>query len=414
MPGNLTAPSIAVLSAADVRDWQSVTVFQRDIPGPSTVDIDVASTTDVFEDGLSLLNGRGSASSVALADNFELEKPGGGTWDCYIDSNDKFVITSTLDDFSVTNSADNAPFGINTAGQAATGSGPYTVTAENEWVRGPVTDVVIQINSDSGIFNVPASSTTVMPSKAQDVVTMIRSRGSTSDIDDQHSADCLEALDIAACSEKSIRWGINETGHVFTAWRTAASITAPDWQSTTFRDRLGFTGDESTTVSGALTILTADNPMPGVIAPGEPLADLRPEYNEETSVVRLTSGDLGANAIADWVLWSMSFWVGGPDGETDLHRHWFEHVLPYITKGSRVALYQQWGDPRRSRSSRVRNATSDPAYDLLYTTERNGYRGRLRCRRDDSDANAKLVDWEKTHRNRFLAELMLTHLPEAL
>jgi len=61
---------------------------------------------------------------------------------------------------------------------------------------------------------------------------------------------------------------IHSSGHVIFAWRTGIGNPGPPvWVSTTFRDRLGFSGNETTASSGLVDYLRADYPCPGVYGP---------------------------------------------------------------------------------------------------------------------------------------------------
>ena len=52
--------------------------------------------------------------------------------------------------------------------------------------------------------------------------------------------------------------------------------------------------------------------------------------------------------------------------------------VPYCQNGERINFYQTWGDSRRSLRSALVTSTQ-PEYDLIYTSEDNGDCGRLRC-----------------------------------
>ena len=62
----------------------------------------------------------------------------------------------------------------------------------------------------------------------------------------------------------------------------------------------------------------------------------------------------------------------------DLYQHFIHKWLPYASEGERVNFYQTWGDSRRSL------ITGDVvfgqlAHDLIYTSSRNGFEGRIRA-----------------------------------
>ena len=54
---------------------------------------------------------------------------------------------------------------------------------------------------------------------------------------------------------------------------SGSEIASAAWVSTTFRDRLGFSGNESPVVDGSWRVITADYPCGGVLVPTRPLDD---------------------------------------------------------------------------------------------------------------------------------------------
>jgi hypothetical protein len=61
----------------------------------------------------------------------------------------------------------------------------------------------------------------------------------------------------------------------------------------------------------------------------------------------------------------------------DDYRHFTNEFLPLVGSGERINFYQDWGDSRRTLITANVNS-SQPAYDLIYTSEDNGNYGRIR------------------------------------
>ena len=237
-------------------------------------------------------------------------------------------------------------------------------------------------------------------------------RGSESDDDDEHSADCLEKLLNTAHSAvlQTVRVHIDATGHVVIT-APSSVFTALDWPSTTFRDRLGFTGSETRVVSDGIASITADLPLPGFLVPTRPLDRLNWSSFTVASGGRSAAGVVTATTMGTYHRVNLRTYIDGPADERDLHHHLLHAVAPYLVPGAGVSLYQDWGDTRRAR--RTREVTADqPAYSTAYTSEADGYRGRLRLQ-VPADLTDLAVEWPGALRRRAQLDISLEVNPGA-
>lgn len=202
----------------------------------------------------------------------------------------------------------------------------------------------------------------------------------SADLDDLLPTDNLCRLDNDACDPvtRVLRWGINSSGHVFsTKYGFIGDIV---WLSTSFRDRLGFTGESDEIVahpSGMVTT-TAAHPLPGALFPSRPLESQIYTAELVNTGKRKLSGGWVNNHLASYNQQAFGYFLDGPADLTDLTLHFVDQFSPYIPQGQRVNVYQDWGDPRRSLPNYSTNLAQSP-YDLIYTNELNGMRGRVRA-----------------------------------
>jgi hypothetical protein len=177
----------------------------------------------------------------------------------------------------------------------------------------------------------------------------------------------LEDVDLS-----TVRWGVDADGHVYWSHETAAPPPGPfAWTSTTFRDRLGFTGQELGVVQGGATVYTAERPCPGVLTPSRPLAEPVERWVDQLSdAVRSLDGSIYRVEHSTSQGLRVVVYVDGPlDAGEELRRHLLHRWLPY--QADRVTLYQDWGDTRRRGW-----AVDGQGYGILRTVESGGYRGR--------------------------------------
>ena len=264
MPLNNPSPNFALLSGFNARTWSNVNVFDR---GSNNVTLPTFTTGQgLYDDVISFLNGRGSESGIAMSDLLQSTAAFGSNWSISINASDKVVITCD-NSFKVRlkSGADVLGVGSSSFGAAAT-----SFTCPNDWTRGSEINTAgyeIVDSSDANSF----TFTLTGGLNVQDLIVAIRERGVVNDVDDVNAADCLEKLDLTAnTASQYIKWYLNDSGHIECMYSNAvANIT---WISTSFRNRLGFSGNESP--SGTIIkTLTADHPCPGALYPSRPYQD---------------------------------------------------------------------------------------------------------------------------------------------
>jgi hypothetical protein len=380
MPYNTPAPDFALLAAFDARQWAGVDVVRynaTDISLPS-----YATGSGVYEDGLFFLNGRGVADPTGVTNAMGTFQEAlsslatfNTTWTVTLTSDDKIKITSDLI-FRVT-PLDADVLGLGTTTAAPDGAN-FSVTAPNDWTRGVYSGERYQFDDLLGTSFDAFRSQQNRPWPAQDVLTMMRERGS-GDVDDLAPTDCLEQL-IIDQSSKEIRWLINDVGHV-EVWYMSDGLFS--WLDTSFRDRLGFSGREDaepmgTTGTPYVARIVAEHPLPGGLFPSRPYQDHHYTVESVTQARRKIGGGYTSNLIGTYTTSALAFDLDALLDVRDLYRHFTDAFIPYAPNGERVNFYQGWGDSRRSLRSGLITFTQPP-YDLVYTSEDNGDQGRLRC-----------------------------------
>ena len=368
MPLNNPSPNFALLSSFNARTWSGVNVYRR---GSNNITLPTFAIGEgIYEDGISFLNGRGSDGGFSTGDLIQAGSAFGTNWTITINSSDKVVI-SCDDSFKIRFKSGSDDLGV---GSSSFGAASTSFTCPNDWTRGSNIktasyEVVNSSDANSFTFNISSGL------NSQDIVVAIRERGTTNDIDDVNSTNCLEALDITANSNDFIKWYINDQGHVECMYyNTIADIT---WVSTTFRDRLGFSGSETTSGTTIKTI-TADHPLPGSLFPSRPYQRHHLQTDTITQARRKIGGGYTSNFVGSYIQSILDFDLDALLDEKDLYRHFTNNFVGYIPSGERINFYQGWGDNRRALITSDIDV-SQPAYDLLYTSEDNGDQGRIRA-----------------------------------
>ena len=333
-----------------------------------------------YEDMISFLNGRGMANGKNLPDSLLALSNFGTNWHIGINANDKIEISSThafrirFDPASAfVNDTDVLGIGTNWVlydGSATIGSPllSFKATAPSEWLRGEIISFsyeIEEVGSGSGafLFNFSGGS--------QDLIVACRERGN-GDIDDLNSGT-LEGADVTATSGDT-RWYINNDGHVV---NSSIGITALTWSDTSFRDFLGFTGDESSTSVNGYTVLTATYPCEAVLVPSRPYQQNHISTENASQSRRKIGGGYTSNYVGTYNTTVLGFDLDANLDLINLYQHFIHKFINHASKGERVNFYQVWGDSRRSLISSDVNA-DQPAHDLIYTSSRNGFEGRIR------------------------------------
>lgn len=369
MPLNNPSPNFALLSAFNARTWSNTNVFDR---GSNNVTLPTYGTGEgVYEDVISFLNGRGSESGLAMSDLLNATKTFGTNWSVSINSSDK-VLISCDDAFKVRLKAGSDVLGV---GSSSYGTAATSFTAPNDWIRGSDlkdSQYEFQNSAGSSTFSFDIQGKL----NAQDLIVAIRERGVTNDIDDVNTTNNLEKRDLTANTASTyIKWYINDNGHVECMYSNAVSDIT--WVSTSFRDRLGFSGNESPTGTLFKT-LSADYPCPGTLYPSRPYQDHHMQTQNVADSRRKIGGGYVSNFIGSYVQSILLFDLDALLDEKDLYRHFTNQFIQYVPPGERINFYQNVGDSRRALITS--GITADQvAYDLLYTSEDNGNTGRIRA-----------------------------------
>jgi hypothetical protein len=275
------------------------------------------------------------------------------------------------------------------------------ITAPNDWTRGflSLSDVTYRIDEvgSSDNFNFP-----LLLSDIQDVSVFIRGHDE-GDADD-FGLSSLQELDNTAQARTDITWTITDEG--FTRCYYPTSKGDVSWTSTTLRDLLGFTGNETPVVDGTFSRVTSTHKNAGVLLPSRPYQSHHLKVENVGQSRRKIGGGYVSNFIGSYVTSSLAFDLDALLDESDDYRHFTERFVPLVGPGERINFYQGWGDSRRAlRTAQV--VGSQEAYDLLYTSEDNGDQGRVRGSLVSSDFD---LAYPTRLRRRVPVSLEIEHL----
>lgn len=426
MPGYAHAPRPGLLTAVDLESWAGASVFDRVGGAPA---VSLSSLTAMaaagavggrYEDMIAFLNGYGSGSGAATdtdlssdANTQWVASGAAGTLAVGIDADDRVYVHASAVAFTLTAPAGN-PWGFPAGATASVASGGgQRVTATAEWTRG---NVVITNTATQGLeidpIGAPAAFTIpTYAQRVQSVPTMLRGGTTPVDADSGWIPISLEYLDNASGATigrpADTRWGLTDDGYVYWSQATAAGAVGDTvWTSTTFRDRLGYDGTEGITTTGGLSYSIAINRCPGVWLPRRGLSGQRTWRTETGATLSLAGGGVSAVSVGAATGHEIDGYYGLMLDSQDDEFHLRDRFWQYAPLGWGLNLYQQWGDPRRALRGH-QAVGSQAAYDLLYTSEREGRRGRLRCVRDPDDQAERIMDREgELHlRGRFTLRL---------
>lgn len=407
MPGNAYGPQIAIAAGVDWRRFRSVALFARGgttVTGPASLGL--------FEDLVEATCGFTSQAGRSLTEDLQAGWDASGapptTITAGVDEADRPWVHSTAEAFTltVTSSAWGWPVGT-TASVVTAGSSSYpagnVVVGTSDWTRGtwragPTLHLIVIDPPAVPAYSVPAAD-----QQWTDLPVLLRA-STIGDVDALQVAACLEYFDNLACDpaagpppaaqNRRIRWGVSSSGRVFTSRPNgvAAAITASSWDPA-FAAALGFKGTETESAVNGLRVLEAANEPEGFVLPSG-LKRCRPWYREHTETLDRTDGLVASNPVSHWAGWEVEVYAVGPAfQDEDLTRHLIDRFWPHVPKGRALNLYRHWGDHRRALPRRSVSRTQ-LAYTLLYTSERDGARGRLRCLRDSTDEELRMADYE--------------------
>ena len=186
----------------------------------------------------------------------------------------------------------------------------------------------------------------------------------------------MEGTDVAAISGDS-RWYIDNDGHVV---NSSIGLSALAWNisDTWLRNYLGFTGDETTTTLNGYTVLTATYPCNSVLVPSRPYQQNHVSVENVSQARRRIGGGYSSNYIGTYRTSVLGFDLDARLDLIDLYQHFIHKFIPYASEGERINFYQVWGDSRRTLITSDVNSFQ-LAHDLVYTSSRNGFEGRIRA-----------------------------------
>jgi hypothetical protein len=400
MPLNNPAPQFALLSAFDLRGLSGAEAFTR---SSTAVNLPTYASSDIYEDVLFFLNNRESESAIYGTGQLRADKTFGDAaqWSITLNASDKVKITGELP-FTVNSTGSTDPLGIgsSTVGSVLVGS-VYVATAPNDWTRGMIalddcSYTISEIGGSSGTFAFPQDKPDL-----QDVTTFLRN--SESDSDD-FTISSLTALDNSAMSTTTISWTITDDGFTQCYYPTSAGDIV--WTSTSLRDLLGFTGNESPVTDGSFERLISTHKNAAVLIPSRPYQSLHLRVENMGQSRRKIGGGYVSNSIGSYVISDLRFDLDALLDESDDYKHFSNRFLPLVAPGERISFYQGWGDSRRSlRTAQV--VGSQAAYDLLFTSEDNGDQGRIRGSLLTSDFD---LSYPTRLRRRVPVSLEIEHL----
>ena len=371
MPLNNPAPNFGLLTSFDVTGQSGTTVFTRS--GGSAVALPTFSSGQGgYEDVLFFLNGRGVDASFKADHQLSLATFG-ASWSMTINQDDKVTIQANAQ-FKVTSTGSSDPFGFGSSTLLSSLVGSvYVLSAPNDWTRGLIDldNVSYRIDESGGssnTFNIPS-----IKSDVQDVTCFIR--GYNESDADSFGLSSLQALDNTAQTSTDITWALTVDGHTQCHYRTSrGDIT---WNNTTIRNLLGFTGEESPVVDGSHSRLTSTYKNQAVLIPSRPYQEHHLSVQNMSQSRRKIGGGYTSNFIGSYITSILRFDLDALLDESDDYKHFTNNFLPLVSSGERINFYQSWGDSRRALITSQVNA-SQPAFDLMFTSEDNGAYGRVR------------------------------------
>jgi hypothetical protein len=398
------SPNFALLTGLDMSSFPT----RAGTRGATNIDVTWSSS---YEDAISMLNGRGMATGLDLSAQCLTSSNFGTDWHIGIDADDKLEVSCDIAFRIKFNSSSGLTgltdvFGIGTTFVNSSGAsilGPTlanAATAPSDWLRGEIISFSYTIEQTSGGSN---TFTFNFSGSAQDLIVACRVRGNA-DIDD--GSNSLEAADVAATSGDS-RWYVNNDGHVV---NSSLGLSAWTWNASdkTLRNFLGFTGNETTTTVNGYTVLTADNPCSGVLVPSRPYQQNHISVENVAQSRRKIGGGYTSNYIGTYRDNVLGFDLDARLDQVDLYQHFIHNFVPLCSQGERVNFYQVWGDSRRSLITADANA-DQPAHDLVYTSSRNGFEGRIRGSMKSNEYN---LMFPNNMRRRVPVNMRIEHLNE--
>jgi hypothetical protein len=323
----------------------------------------------VFDDPIQFLNGRGMNANYSLKHDLEADITG-STWTISIDAQDRINwAVSPLHTMDINTDAGGGEiWGL---------VGDYLEMYEspavfpNDWQRGNL--VFFQSgNANYGKISYTeagVASPLLYPNFpfAQDVISLLSIRSGNAQY-------CLQSRDEYYFAQAH-QWILRDDGHVV----RVSSFANPSfsWVDTDFRDRLGFSGNESWTSLYGRKVLIADHVMPGVLFPSRPFQDHHIAFDRVSEYQRKIGGGFTSNFIGNYVKSKLTFHLDAYADIQNDYRFFSDTLGAYFYKGAKINFMQGVGDPRLSRITNE-ITSSQPAYSLTHTSENNGDQGMIR------------------------------------
>lgn len=428
-----STPRFAISATFDARAWADEDLYRKDAGGLTGDPVSMPDWGDgagVFPCAVAFLNGYGVPPSRGLSNDFQQlwEIRGGDPKDVNImlTVGDRLSITiaDALAQIEIGADFDNGPFGYSEDVDLGPATGPSgALTAPDDWPRvrvmrpGVARPPRLTISHDLGGADITIPRYAAVE---QSITHMLRPRGEVEDADDVYLGICLEDLDNAVYDPlvgtvgNRTRWGITEDGYVYHCVPRSDPYKDIKWLSVSFRDRLGFTGEEVAVVSGGnndldVWVTVATHPLPGFITPKRKIRRMDETIHEYGAELTLLDGSSAVTRLAQHFGWSLSMTLLGHDLRAsvgfDEVRHWYRSVRPYLWRGDRLTYFAEWGEFRRGR-----RVVDGEDYTTLYTPDRDGYRGRYVAKLNaDGTGERQVAEYEaNTSNNRIRHQLDLS------
>lgn len=377
MPSTDTSPNFALLSQFDARPYTSTLYTRQNSEGTSIPISLFTESRIVFDDAVHFLNGRGQSATTSIKGYLEkVLNANSDTFTVGVSSSDKLFIHRDVEGGMAYTCPPSASSHLGLSeGTILIPDGQINFQAD--WSRTPkqISSTSDQISfviyEDVDVARIPH-----IP-YVQSVPSLFRERESTENF-------CLESIEeyyfyTGNGGIPAVCWVIDSNGRVvqYVNKTLNPNGTTFAWVDTDFRNRLGFNGKEVwTLVNSTWSKLTANNPLPGALFPTRPLSDNHLKFNRISNPRRKLGGGYVSNFLGNFVTHSLGFYLDGAGDIKDEYNHFAFTCGDLFYVGAPITLYQDWGDTRRSLfTSQVTFA--QPAYDLLFTSEKDGRYGRL-------------------------------------
>lgn len=374
----------AIIAGLDMSEWAGVTLFSRNGTDVAAPALGTLHDGGHYPDVVAMLNGWASYRNATSA--LDAQWSGTGTVRYGIDSDGMLYVERLggVGTFTVTPGTSNPwgwPAGTTTSSSVG---GNQRVTATSPWTRGQfIADTDAQYTIVEGFVS---ETVPVVPTVAQCLPVYLNGQ-TTADADEV--TETLEKWDNAAldAATKRIKWGIDDTGRVFSSWPSGPSW-AISWSSTTFRSALGFTGSESAVLTNGVYVLTATHAPVGLLLCRSGIAQMDPRRVHYGTALDLVDGTVRGRSVStvrevdlSVSLRSAMAVVDSDAAYTDEAEIWLHRVSPYLFPGARVTIVPRLGDPRMGWSlpEQLANGVTSPGLESsVYNGRSAGVAGRRR------------------------------------